>query len=369
MIVKIERMDHDGRGIAYVNGKITFIANTLPDEIVDIDILVSKKKFNIGKVNKIIDENKDRITPICPYFEECGGCDLMQMTYERELNYKCEKVKDILKKYAGIDTNLKIVKSDKRENYRNKITLHYSDNKLGFMKKNSNEIININECKIANNDINKYIKNLLGIKSDFIIRTDTKGEIISNLENNKIIMNINDLKYQIDINSFFQINNNITEKVFNHILNFIDNVDTALDLYSGVGTLTMLISKKAKKVYGIEINEYSYNNAIKNIELNKVNNVEFFCGKVEDRIREIKGEIDLIVTDPPRSGMDNKTINIIKEKKPKKIIYMSCEPITLARDLNLLKAIYEIDNITLFDMFPNTKHVETVCYMIRRDIN
>ncbi len=360
MIVKIEKMDHFGRGIAYVDGKITFIPNALPEEIIEIIITDRKKKYNIGKCVKIIKQSKDRIEAVCPYFNECGGCDLMHMTYIKELNYKCDKVKEILKKYANIETNLKIIESENREFYRNKITLHYNGVTLGYMKKNSNEIIKISECKIADKNINTYIKSLDNVNKDLIIRTDTSGNIISSIKENKMLMKVKNFIFQIDINSFFQINNNILEKIFDYIYKSINESGISLDLYSGVGTLSILISKKSKKVYGIEVNEFSYKNALKNLELNKINNVEFLCGKVENKISEIKGKVDLIVIDPPRNGMDEITIKTIKEKLPKQIVYMSCEPMTLARDLKALKESYEIKEITLFDMFPYTRHVECV---------
>ena len=197
------------------------------------------------------------------------------------------------------------------------------------------------------------------VNEEIVIRNNDNGEVISSSDKT-IIMNINNLKYQIDINSFFQVNNYITNKVFEHIIKFINEEDVVLDLYSGVGTLSIMASTKAKYVYGIEVNEFSYKNALDNIILNKVSNIEFLCGKVEDKIDLIKENITTIITDPPRSGMDKYTISVIKEKKPKKVIYMSCDPITLARDLKLMSDIYEIKSITLFDMFPCTKHIEGV---------
>ena len=139
-----------------------------------------------------------------------------------------------------------------------------------------------------------------------------------------------------------------------------------LDLYSGVGTLSIVASKKAKKVIAIEVNKNSYKNALINLELNGVDNVDFMCGKVEDLIDKINVKPDVIITDPPRSGMDKKTINIIKEYLPNKIIYISCEPMTLARDIKLLSENYTLNKVKCFDMFPNTYHVETFCVLERK---
>lgn len=361
MLVRIERMDHDGRGIGYINNKIVFVSNALPNELVDIKIIKEKSKYFIGEVINIIEKSPYRIESNCPYYDKCGGCDLMHLSYENELNYKADKVKNVLKKYACVNIEPIIVKSDLRENYRNKITLHKGNNKPGYVKRNSNEILDIDSCKLVSDSINKYLQ-FNSVNEDVIVRCNEVGDVVSTSDK-KIIMTINNLKYQIDINSFFQVNSNVTSKVFNHIINFIDNDDIVLDLYSGVGTLSILASTKAKYVYGIEVNDYSYRNALDNIILNKISNIEFLCGKVSDKIDLIKDNFNTIITDPPRSGMDKYTISVIKSKLPKKIIYMSCDPITLARDIKLLSDNYYIDNITLFDMFPNTKHVECVCVL------
>lgn len=358
MKVTITGLNHEGEGIARIDGKVIFVRNALEGENVLIEITKEHKKYNEAKVIKYLTISPKRIEPICPYYNVCGGCDLMHMSYEDEIEFKKEKVKNILEKYADVKIEPKIVKSDKRENYRNKITLHKGFDKPGYVKRNSSEVIDIDECKLASPFINNYLQNN-NVNEDIVIRSNDNGEVIFTSDKT-IIMNINNLKYQIDINSFFQVNNYITSKVFEHIIKFINEEDVVLDLYSGVGTLSIMASTKAKYVYGIEVNEFSYKNALDNIILNKVSNAQFLCGKVEDKIDLIKENITTIITDPPRSGMDKYTISVIKEKKPKKVIYMSCDPITLARDLKLMSDIYEIKSITLFDMFPCTKHIESV---------
>ena len=154
--------------------------------------------------------------------------------------------------------------------------------------------------------------------------------------------------------------------MFDFILESIEETNTALDLYSGVCTLGILASKKARKVYSIEMNKYSYENAKENLRLNNINNVVLMNGKVEEEIKKIDEKIDLIISDPPRSGMDDFTINTILEKEPKQLIYMSCEPMTLARDLNILKKKYDIKKVKAFDMFANTYHVEIICLLMRK---
>ena len=360
MKVKIESLDHFGRGIANINGKIIFVENALKGELVDITIYKEKKNFSEAKINEIIEKSSERETPICKYYGICGGCNTMHMSYKCELEFKKEKVKNILKKYALIDVNPKIIESEKRLAYRNKITLHYKNEQLGFMKEKSNEIIEIDNCPLVMKEINEYLKN--DIKESVIIRENTNKEIVTNIDNKTMIENINNYKFMVDANSFFQVNHYICSKLFKLIEKNIDISNICLDLYSGVGTLSIVASKKAKKVYGIEVNNYSYKNAVKNLELNNIKNVKFINGLVEKEITKIKESVDTIITDPPRSGMDYVTIDTINKLKPKKIIYVSCNPLTLARDLKLLDK-YKLENITLLDMFPNTYHVESFCVL------
>lgn len=365
MKVLITDLNHEGEGITRVDNKVVFVKYALPGEEVDIDIIKNKKNYSIGLLKEVIIPSKERICNKCPYYYICGGCNLAHTTYDNELSFKKSKVKNILSKYAGISIDLDIVSSNKRYNYRNKITLHKQNNKIGYMKEKTNLIIPIDKCLIANDLINNEIKTIKSNNEQIVLRTNGKEVIFDN--NSSLIMDVNEYKFKIDINSFFQVNTYILEEIFKYMEHIIDNSNLILDLYSGVGTLSLMASKKANKVVGIEVNKYSYLNALENIKLNKISNVEFIHGKVEDNIKNIKEKVDLIITDPPRSGMDKKTINVIKELKPEKIVYMSCEPITLARDLNSLKELYELKSIKLFDMFPCTYHVESVCLLERKN--
>ena len=360
MEVTITKLNHEGKGITKIDNKITFIPNILPKEVADIEITEEHKKFNLGKVTKYISTSDSRVIPACPYYGVCGGCNIMHMSYSAQLDFKKDKVKNILEKYAGIVTDLEIVPSNKVLNYRNKVTLHISNNKVGYMKELTNEVISIEKCLLLDNRLNEEIDNISDKTSDsYVIRTNG-SDVISNEKNDYLIMNINDYKFRIDIKSFFQVNSYICGLLFKELESNLDTTNNVLDLYSGVGTLSIVASKKAKKVIAIEVNKNSYKNALINLELNGVDNVDFMCGKVEDLIDKINVKPDVIITDPPRSGMDKKTINIIKEYLPNKIIYISCEPMTLARDIKLLSENYTLNKVKCFDMFPNTYHVETV---------
>ena len=204
------------------------------------------------------------------------------------------------------------------------------------------------------------------INSNINLRADT---IIINSKvtkgNGYIEENIGDLKFIISPTSFFQVNNVGMINIYNKVLDYVDG-GNILDLYCGTGTIGIYVSKKADKVLGIEINEEAIKDALLNKKINNINNVDFISGDVGTVLSKNKFKFDIVIVDPPRAGLDNNSINNIIKINPKKIIYVSCDPVTLARDLNILKEYYDVLEITPFDMFSNTYHVECVCLLIMK---
>lgn len=397
--VKIEKLDNTGRGICYINDKITFVENALPNEIVNVKITKESKKYNEGIVTDYIKTSPLRIKPLCPYFNECGGCNLLHLAYEDTLKYKKEKIESILSKYANYKNNIDVYGSPKQVNYRNKITLKVKDGNVGYYKSKTHDIININYCYLAQDSINKFIAdiNLLNVTNgEIIIRSNYNNELLIHIKSvNKIKPNIDEIRkkhklvgivlndktiygepsfieiinkqfFTVSYDSFFQINREVCSIIFNMILDEVNNGDTILDLYCGVGTLGINACKKAKKAYGIEIVKNAILNAITNSKINKRDNIYYMLGKVEDNLSKIKDNIDTIIVDPPRAGLDDKTKQTILNFKANKIIYVSCDPMTLARDLKELSSLYNIKKVTALDMFPYTEHIETFCILEKR---
>ena len=398
MEVKIDRLDHQGRGIANID-KITFIPNTLPNEVVDIDIVESKSKYNIGKVNKYIEESGKRIKPICPYYSVCGGCDLMHISYDDETNYKENKVKDIMKRYAGITNVDDIVKSDIELGYRNKITLKV-DKQLGLYEKESHQIVKIDKCLLVSDKMNNYIKilntmNLDGV-DEVIIRESVDDVIIVFICNKDvsidislldcnvikyykeysvlkgkdyIIDKIGDKLYKVSPASFFQVNKENVKNLYDLVLSNLElnKEDIVLDLYCGTGTIGIYVADLCRKVLGIEINKYAIKDAEYNKELNNTTNISFIAGDSKI-IEKIDFKPNKIIVDPPRAGLDKKVIEEIIKFNPERIVYVSCDPMTLARDLNILKEKYNIVKVIPVDMFPKTYHVENVAVLKRKDV-
>ena len=387
LIVKIENLDHFGRGIAKVNNMPIFVENSLINEEVEIVITKEKKKYMEGFVSNYLKKSPLRVESNCPYYDKCGGCDLLHMSYEEQLKYKENKVKEIIKKFSDLECVNSIVGSI-QFNYRNKVTLHVKNGVIGYYKENSNEIISIDKCLLVDERINILIDeiknlNLNGINKIVIRVTNNEsmaifyGDINSNINlradtiiiNSKVIKgngyieeNIGDLKFIISPTSFFQVNNVGMINIYNKVLDYVDG-GNILDLYCGTGTIGIYVSKKADKVLGIEINEEAIKDALLNKKINNINNVDFISGDVGTVLSKNKFKFDIVIVDPPRAGLDNNSINNIIKINPKKIIYVSCDPVTLARDLNILKEYYDVLEITPFDMFSNTYHVECVCLL------
>ena len=366
MQVKIDRLDNFGRGITYINNKICFVDNALPNEIVEIEIIKEKSKYIEAKVINYIKKSNKRIKVDCQYYNKCGGCNLRHLSYEEENKYKQNKLESILKHIGNIDIKVNSIIIGPENNYRNKVTLHNKYEKIGYYEKNSNNIIEIENCKLLDNKINDILSKINTKEKEIIIRTSNDSKNILLNDNSTIITNIGNKKYYVSKNSFFQINKFLTKELYDLVRNNINKkYDTCLDLYCGTGTIGIYISDLVKKVIGIDYNKSNIKDAVKNIELNNINNIEFICDKVENIIDKYT-EISLVIVDPPRTGLDKKTIKYLKTINSEKIIYVSCDPITLARDLKLLNDKYRILEVTPINMFPRTYHCESVCILERR---
>lgn len=403
MNCEIIRLDHKGRGITYINNKITFVKNALPGEIVNVEIKKENSKLIEADVIDFIKMSDMRQKSECPYFKECGGCDLLHMPYKYQLEYKQHKIIDIMKKFGNINPNLinNIVESDEQFFYRNKITLKVKE-KIGYYKEKSYELIPIDKCLLVNEKINYLITkineygNLTNIKeiviksfsntetmliiylqksgcidefmkymNDFvnnIVVCDEKNNIIKQSGKSNVLARLDGKMYYINAFSFFQVNLSQTIKIYNKIEEYINEYDKPIvcDLYCGTGSIGIFVSDNISKLHGIEIIKEAIENAKENAKLNNVENAEFEVGDTKTVLMKNNYKADIVIVDPPRAGLDKSVIEDLIRINPEMIIYLSCDPITLARDLNLIKSNYEVVEITPYDMFPNTHHVETL---------
>ena len=388
MKVEILRFDDFGRGICYVDDKVTFVPFAMPGDVLEIEITKEKKNYNEGKIVKIIKPAKNRVVPPCPYFGGCGGCSYQMLRYEENLLEKQNNVINYFKK-NGLLINPSIIKNDRPYNYRNKITLKIVNRKIGYFKNNSHEIVEINKCLLAENKINEVIKlipSLNIINGEVIIRSSYKNEVliiistndnveiskikdIKNLKgiilNNKTIYKdnyfieeVNDIKYNVAYDAFFQVNRLVCAKMFKLAQDFVNEGDIVLDLYSGVGTLSLSAARKAKEVVGVEINKNAVDNANSNAKLNNLTNALFIYSDAGD-IKNLDINFNKLIVDPPRAGLSKDTINFINKRLPEEIMYISCDYHTQVRDLKLLDD-YEIIDSYVCDLFSYTYHVESI---------
>ncbi len=389
MEVKIEKLDNFGNGITHIDNKIVFVKRALPGEIVDIEIYKEKKDLAFAKIVNIIEASKERKKPICPYYDRCGGCDFLHTTDEIEKEFKINKAKFLFNRCDNYYETENL-------NYRNKIVLHSKNGRYGLYQEETNDLVEIDYCYIVDYKINEIIKSLKkdNIWGDFDITIrnfdgdillfldgkinnlcfyDTTKIVKTIIVNKQVIVGkgyvyfyINDYKIRLGARSFFQVNLEGLNNIYKIIKKFLDKKEIvhALDLYSGVSLWSILFNKEIKEIDSIEINEEACLNAKDNILENNIKNINIINGKVEDNIDEFNN-IDLVITDPPRSGMDKKTIEYLTKINSKYIIYISCNMDTLKRDLDNLSN-YEIVELDLVNMFKKTYHCETVCILERK---
>lgn len=406
--VEIESLEHNGRGVCHIDGRVVFAENALPGETVEIRITSVKKSLAEATVLHLLQKADNRVKSDCPYYKECGGCQFRHLQMDAQRVFKENKVKEILTKFAGLDSSYvkPILFNDKVTYYRNKVTLKV-DKKMGYCKNKSNKIVAISSCKIAHPKINETIELLHDylplenireivirvsesteetmvvlhvdgpIPEEYIVRT--LGDFITTIvvhEYNKyyplkgngyITEKIKKRKFKISPESFFQVNSKCTELLYDKVLEYaaLTGKEMVLDLYCGTGTIGIYVSKYAKEVLGIELNRYAFLDANVNKQMNKVKNINFLC-KDAAKVNE-RDKADVVIVDPPRAGLDARTVAFLKETSPSKIVYVSCDPVTLARDIKLLSTDYQLQEVTPVDMFPHTYHVESVSLLIHKN--
>ena len=411
MIVDIIRYGNNGEGIAINNGKIVFVKGALVGETVDVALVKDSANFCIAKINKILKQSPQRQTPVCHYFKNCGGCQLQHICYAEQLKVKQQKIIGNLKKYANcVIPSCNIVSSPKILEYRNHMRFAVFNNKLSLRKNNSHDCVNIGYCYIAYEAINLCIEPLncflektnldideVDIKAiekqiliTFICEKDIKKidithlksmlspyftygfslyikdkKQIKHLEGIKEIQQKRNLTNIISPLSFLQVNNEIADRLYNDVCDLVDD-EIVIDAFSGRGLLSCIVSKKAKKVYAIEIEKSSVVDA-KNMKVkNNINNVEFILGDVNEVLNNINIDFDCLILDPPRAGIKQNLVDTILKSMPNKIIYVSCACNTLARDLKGLLNKYSLKHICAYDMFPQTDEVETLVLLEKK---
>ena len=448
--ITIEDISSDGSGVGKADGFALFVKDTIPGDQVKVKIMKMKKRYGYARLMEILVPSPDRIQAPCPVARQCGGCQIQQMSYERQLTFKENKVCNNLRRLGGLDLSAMEVEPicgmEEPFHYRNKAQFPFGLDKngnivAGFYAGRTHSIIPNEDCLIGSdinagilaeikafmimNHIKSYDENShSGLVRHILIRTGfTTGQIMvcvvingSNIPKEdelvkkllalsfsnerkiaSIMVNINrektnvilgkkcrvlygtpyiedyigEVKYRIQPLSFYQVNPVQTEKLYNIALDYagLTGNETVWDLYCGIGTISLFLAKKAKKVYGVEIVPEAIEDAVTNAKLNGIDNAEFYVGKAEEILPEKYDKenvhADVIVVDPPRKGCDEALLGTMVKMAPERIVYVSCDSATLARDLKFLVGNgYEVKKVQGVDQFCHSGHVETVVLMV-----
>ncbi|CUX32843.1 23S rRNA (uracil(1939)-C(5))-methyltransferase RlmD [Clostridium sp. C105KSO13] len=455
--VTIEDIGVNGEGIGKVDGYTLFIKDGIIGDKVEAKIMKAKKNYGYARLMNIIRQSPYRVEPKCPIARRCGGCQLQEMSYEKQLEFKNNKVMGNLERIGGFSPEFldrvmePIERMDEPFYYRNKAQFPFGTDKegnpiTGFYAGRTHDIIANTDCAIGVPDNKKILELILAfmkkhnvsaydektgkglirhalIRYGFItkeimiclvvngasiphseeliqelrkIEGMTSISFSRNTKRTNVIMGdsygllwgqnfitdyIGKVKYQISPLSFYQVNPVQTEKLYGLALDYagLQGEETVWDLYCGIGTISLFLAQAAKKVYGVEIVPQAIEDAKNNAKINGIENAEFYVGKAEDILPEYyrkygeehpgeEAHADVIVVDPPRKGCDESVLETMAEMKPEKIVYVSCDSATLARDLKYLRGKgYEVERGRAVDLFPMTVHVETVVGLQRKD--
>jgi 23S rRNA (uracil1939-C5)-methyltransferase len=434
-IVDVKKLGVNGEGIGFINRIPIFIPRTLPYETVEVAVTKTKPLYMEGDLISIKKEAKERIIPLCPYFDQCGGCDLQHAVYEDGLFYKRLHLVQTLEKYTDEPQISKKVleyeASRKPFEYRNKaqlpIRLYRGKPSFGLYKRNSNHLLFIESCPVQHPRINQvftwmmkhletskvqafdpktrtgHVKGMMvrighetmevqvvilltkkvDISSIALALSKEMKDVVSVYEtisesselqdytnettrciSGKETMDtrINEFTYTLYPESFFQLNSIMAETFYSYMIEVakLKSTDVVVDAYAGVGTISHVASPFIRKGFAIDSNPKATENARDSLARHGIEHVKVITGDTMKVLKAFKYNMDVIFLDPPRTGLGKDLVSVLKKMKPKKIIYGSCNPATLGKDLKDLKEMYHIHSIKPFDMFPQTAQIESV---------
>ena len=381
--VKIKKIVPNGLGLAFAENLTVFVPLSVKDDTLAVEIRQVKGRTAFASILKILDASPSRVTSPCPYFGDCGGCDFQQMNYEAQLESKIEIVRDCLSRIGHIDPSheIRAIPCPKENGYRLRTQFHAdaSSHSIGFFKRQSHQIIDIDHCMVLTEPMNRTLTGIrenldryAGDEDMVHIEAAAVEEVTSLYGENlfeptvEIPISAAGEKFFFNARSFFQANEPLLETLIEVAVG-TETGKTAIDLYSGVGLFSIPLVRRFESVTAVESDPDAIRFMKKNRDTARAANLEIFEGRVREFLKEKGGtRADLVVVDPPRSGVKEKVLKKIAEVCERRLVYVSCNPSTLARDLAiLLKLGFEIENITAIDLFPQTHHVETVVRLAR----
>ena len=421
--VRISDFSHAGEGVAKVDGFAVFVPGALPGEKVLIRVVEKKKNHGRGVILEKHTLSPERREPPCPVYEQCGGCQLQHLTDKGQLEMKRHKVEGALQRIGGVQAPevREVWGMEDPWRYRSKVTFAVRDSRLGYFGAKSHHFVPVEDCLLLPEDMvscKHHLEDLLreeSIHPERVVlrrsqhhgrlqaifygpkmghhhlrvfgeKVQKDGSLYSagwvDLERDRYahlfgpdVMeeNILGLTYRISPRAFVQVNHSQMEHLYGYALQKVSlrPTDLVLDLYCGIGSLTCLLGKQAAKVIGIDEVHSAIVDGEANARGNGLQNITFLTGKVEQVLPELVAAgtaPDVVFLDPPRAGAKPEVLDVIRESGPREVVYISCDPATLARDLSRLcqDGAYRISLVKPVDMFPQTYHVETVVLMSRK---
>ncbi len=410
--LSIEKLVYGGYGFTLHDGKAYFVRYAAPKELVRAEIIKEKKDYNEATAKEVVIPSESRREPKCVYYGYCGGCQLQHIEYERQIKAKEEIFVENLQRIGKIKkvNLLESIRSKEEFNYRIRVQFKVGGKKLGFFAWDSNEVIDINECPILHPKLNSLIPNLKELVSEVKdikeihvlyspfrdeylcklvtttsltrdmlkrIKEDFLGEKVVGVGNysrmrhglnrrsavgrDHTYIRVENFTFRVSNDSFLQTNYTLWSEMIKVVTENV-SFKKALDIHCGIGFFTLPLAKKGHFIEGSDVNVKSISDANYNKTLNGVENVTFVKASAYYQLKSRLGElIDLVVLDPPRAGLEHGEVDLLLELKPENIIYISCNPSTLARDIaQLTKGGYTLESSRLIDLFPQSYHIESI---------
>ena len=403
--VKLEKVVYGGDAMGRLaDGRAIFVPFGLPGEVVRVEIVEEKRGHARGLIREWESVSPQRIKARCKHYGECGGCHYQHLAYDQQRAVKREVVYEQLERIAGIKKPLvnEVISGDRHWNYRNSLQFHLSPSgKLGFLAAGTHQVVEISECHLPEAMIDQVWKQLefdpeSGIERIEISQGSDEEVMISlhssSLEmpememdlpvsavhlspagkvvlagDDYLLLEVLGKFFKVSAGSFFQVNIGVAEKLVEHVLDLLpEKTDlSVLDLYCGVGLFSKFIAPRAALVTGIELAESACEDFADNLQ--EFENVSLYVGAAEAVLPSLNQKFDVVIADPPRAGLQREALDALAKLSPEKLIYVSCDPSTLARDIKrLIEKGYQLQQATPFDMFPQTYHVETVALLTRK---
>lgn len=438
LTLELDGYGSDGRAVGRADGQVVFVRGGISGETCRVSIAHVGHSAAWGEIEEVLVPSPHRVTPDCPHFGACGGCQLRHMDYSEELAFKQRKVADALQRIGGLEVDVPpVLGASSIDGYRNKVQFPVGPgSKIGFYRERSHAVVDADACVLQPpwaNDLRRALKAWMvqfnvpaydertrkGLVRHLFVRGNARGECLAAVVVNGkklpfgeelvemlraaaptlqgVVLNENrrdtnvvlgdgwrtlwgtatlldtlrGVVFRLSLPAFYQVNHAQTEILYALVDEFaaLTGQENVLDLYCGTGTIGLTVAKKAKSLLGAEIVPAAIADAKENARRNGIQNARFVCADAAQAARELARsgqQIDVAIVDPPRKGLAPEVVDSLRKIAPERLVYVSCDPATLARDLKLLSGDYFVKRVQSVDLFPRTHHVETVCLLEQR---